>query len=154
MEGKWSDRWLLAAPSQMAAGTALRLADNQRTSKLRRALKLISVQSQEAKGTDQRKKAAIGRDWDSQKSQQAWKWAALARSFFSACFFCAIFALRFSFTYIRSPLVICSFNLLSFSLCLYMLHDSHYSITVKTVVMAHLNASWKIGIKCDGHCYG
>lgn len=52
MEGKWSDGWLLAAPSQMAAGTVLRLADNQRTSKLRRALKPISAQSQEAKGTD------------------------------------------------------------------------------------------------------
>lgn len=73
MEGKWSDGWLLAAPSQMAAGTALRLADNQRTSKLRRALKPISVQSQEAKGTDQRKETAIDKDWGSQKSQQAWK---------------------------------------------------------------------------------
>jgi len=54
MEGKWSDGRLLAAPSQMAAGTALRLADNQRTSKLRRVLKLISVQSQKAKGTEQK----------------------------------------------------------------------------------------------------
>ncbi|KAK1887445.1 Aspartate ammonia-lyase [Dissostichus eleginoides] len=58
MEGKWSDGWL-AAPSQMAAGTALRLAGNQRTSKLRRTLKPISVQSQEAKGTEQKKKTAI-----------------------------------------------------------------------------------------------
>lgn len=46
----------------MAAGTALRLADNQRTSKLRRALKPISVQSQEAKGTEQRKEAEIGKN--------------------------------------------------------------------------------------------
>lgn len=73
MEGKWSDGRLLAAPSQMAAGTALRLADNQRTSKLRRALKPISVQSQEAKGIEQRKESAIDKDWGSQKSQQAWK---------------------------------------------------------------------------------
>lgn len=57
----------------MAAGTALRLADNQRTSKLRRALKPISVQSQEAKGTDQRKETAIDKDWAREKSQQAWK---------------------------------------------------------------------------------
>lgn len=63
MEGKWSDGWLLAAPSQMAAGTALRLADNQRTSKLRRALKPISAQSQEAKGTDQRKERAMDKYW-------------------------------------------------------------------------------------------
>lgn len=62
MEGKWSDGWLLAAPSQMAAGTALRLAGNQRTSKLRRTLKPISVQSQEAKGTEQKKKTAIELD--------------------------------------------------------------------------------------------
>lgn len=73
MERKWSDGWLLAAPSQMAAGTALRLADNQRTSKLRRALKPISVQSQEAKGADQRKETAVDKDWGSEKSQQAWK---------------------------------------------------------------------------------
>lgn len=63
VEGKWSDGWLLAAPSQMAAGTALRLADNQRTSKLRRALKPISTQSQEAKGTDQRKERAMDKYW-------------------------------------------------------------------------------------------
>ena len=46
----------------MAAGTALRLADNQRTSKLTRVLKPISVQSQEAKGTEQRKETAIDED--------------------------------------------------------------------------------------------
>lgn len=62
MEGKWSDGWLLAAPSQMAAGTVLRLADNQRTSKLRRVLKPVSVQSQEAKGTEQRKETAVDKD--------------------------------------------------------------------------------------------
>lgn len=73
MEGKWSDGRLLAAPSQMAAGTALRLADNQRTSKLRRVLEPISVQSQEAKGTEQRKETATDKNWGSQKSQQAWK---------------------------------------------------------------------------------
>lgn len=73
MEGKRSDGRLLAAPSQMAAGTALRLADNQRTSKLRRALRPISVQSQEAKGTEQRKETAVDKDRASQTSQQAWK---------------------------------------------------------------------------------
>lgn len=52
MERKWSGGRLLAAPSQMAAGTLLRLADNQRTSKLRRVLKPISVQSQGAKGRE------------------------------------------------------------------------------------------------------
>lgn len=91
MEGKWSDGWLLAAPSQMAAGTALRLADNQRTSKLMRALKPISAQSQEAKGADQWKGRAMDKDCGSQRSQQAWKWAALA--FFCACtthFLCSI----------------------------------------------------------------
>lgn len=62
MEGKRSDGWLLAAPSQMAAGTVLRLADNQRTSKLRRALKPVSVLSQEAKSTEQRKETAIDKD--------------------------------------------------------------------------------------------
>jgi len=60
MEGKRSDGWLLAAPSQMAAGTALRLADNQRTSKLSRlALGPIAFQSQEAKGTEARKEASV-----------------------------------------------------------------------------------------------
>ncbi|KAK5867745.1 hypothetical protein PBY51_012209 [Eleginops maclovinus] len=59
MEGKRSDGWLLAAPSQMAAGTALRLAGNQRTPKLRRTLKSISVQIQKAKGTEQKKETAI-----------------------------------------------------------------------------------------------
>lgn len=65
MEEKWSDGRLLAAPSQMAAGTALRLADNQRTSKLRQALKPISVQTQEAERAKDEKRR-------SQKSQQAW----------------------------------------------------------------------------------
>lgn len=56
MEGKWSDGRLLAAPSQMAAGTAPRLADNQRTSKLRRVFEPISVWSQEAKGKRNRER--------------------------------------------------------------------------------------------------
>lgn len=46
----------------MAAGTALRLADNQRTSKLRRALEPISVQGQEAKGTGERKDTALDKE--------------------------------------------------------------------------------------------
>lgn len=71
MEGKWSDGRLLVAPSQMAAGTVLRLADNQRTSKLRPELKPISVQSQEAKGTEHRKETETDRDWNRKKSQQA-----------------------------------------------------------------------------------
>lgn len=105
MEGKWSDGRLLAAPSQMAAGTALRLADNQRTSKLRRALKPISAQSQEAKGTEQRKETAIGKNWGSQKSQQAWKWAALDLSSSSGCFVCNICShiLSHKFTQSFSP---------------------------------------------------
>ncbi|TNN21891.1 hypothetical protein EYF80_067997 [Liparis tanakae] len=51
--------WLPAAPSQMAAGTAPRLADNQRTSKLSRlALGPIASRSQEARGTEARRKEA------------------------------------------------------------------------------------------------
>lgn len=120
MEGKWSDRWLLAAPSQMAAGTAPRLADNQRTSKLRRALKLISVQNQEAKGTDQKKEAAMDKDWDSQKSQQAWKWAALALSFLLRSLFVQyLLSDSFSHTFIlhlsSSVLIFC--HCLSVSTC-------------------------------------
>lgn len=131
MEGKRSNGRLLAASSQMAAGTAIRLADNQRTSKLRRALKPISVQSQEAKGIEQRKEAAIGKDRGSQKSQQAWKWAALALYFDSAHF-----ALIFFLTYSHPPLFIFLFNLFSFFLLLLCI--CHYSATVKAVVCWHI----------------
>lgn len=143
MEGKWSDGWLLAASSQMAAGTALCLADNQRTSKLRQALRPISVQSQEAKGTGQRKETATDKDWGSQKSQQAWKWAALALSFPFACFFVQYlpsdsfshtFIIHFSSSYSASY---------HFSLFLCMLCEFHYSITVKAVLMTHSHASKK-----------
>lgn len=96
MEEKWSDGWLLAAPSQMAAGTVLRLADSQRTSKLRRALKLISARSQEAKGTGQRRETAIDKDCGSQKSQQAWKGTALAFFFYLFLYSSHILVLHFS----------------------------------------------------------
>lgn len=99
MEERWSDGWLPAVPSQMAAGTVLRLADSQRTSKLRRARKLISARSQEAKGTGQRKETAIDKDCGSQKSQQAWKGAALAFFTFSSTHF------RLFFSYLSSPLL-------------------------------------------------
>lgn len=153
MEGKWSDGWLLAASSQMAAGTALCLADNQRTSKLRQALRPISVQSQEAKGTGQRKETATDKDWGSQKSQQAWKWAALALSFPFACFFCAIFAIRLFFTYIYYPFLIFLFSLLSFFtlslhavwISLFYYRESSFDDTFP--------CKQEMKMKCDGHRY-
>lgn len=63
--GKWSGGWLPVAPSQMAAGTAPRLADNQRTSKLRQALKSISAQSRRWGGAESR---AGERLWSSKES--------------------------------------------------------------------------------------
>lgn len=68
--GKWSGGWLPVAPSQMAAGTAPRLADNQRTSKLRQALKSISAQSRRWGGGQ---RAGQENNCGRQKSQQAWK---------------------------------------------------------------------------------
>lgn len=120
MEGKRSDGRLLAAPSQMAAGTALRLADNQRTSKLRRALKPISVQSQEAKGTEQRKETAVDKDWASQTSQQAWKRALLAL-FLPFLFFHFCCVLSCSFLYAVRLVLIISFTF-SHSLSINMFH--------------------------------
>ena len=91
MEGKWSGGRLLAAPSQMAAGTLLRLADNQRTSKLRRVLKPISVQSQGAKGREQKG------DCNRQELEQSKESTGMEMNSFSL--FLYLLLVWYSFTY-------------------------------------------------------